>query len=162
MSLMTIDLISVGKISSTYLKEGIETYRRYLHPRWTLREKEVKEARIPKNASPKDIENVKEEESKALMEATGPDAFIIALTPDGRMCDSLSFANMIEDIADRGYRYIAFWIGGSHGISDSYKRKAHMRLSLSKLTFPHQLTRLIISEQLFRALKILNNDPYHK
>ena len=159
---MTIDLISVGRISSTYLKEGIETYRRYMHPRWTLREKEVKEARIPKNASPKDIEKVKREESDALLNATSPDAFIIALTPEGRMRDTLSFAKMIEDISDRGYKHIAFWIGGSHGISESHKKKAHMRMSLSKLTFPHQLTRLIISEQLFRALKILNNEPYQK
>lgn len=159
---MTIDLIAVGKMSSGYLKEGIDTYRRYLHPRWTLREKEVKEARIPKNASPKDIENVMDEESRALMDATDPDAFIIALTPEGKMRDSLSFAKMIEDISDRGYKHIVFWIGGSHGISDSYKKKAHMRLSLSKLTFPHQLTRLVLTEQLFRALKILNNEPYQK
>ncbi|MFW6285456.1 MAG: 23S rRNA (pseudouridine(1915)-N(3))-methyltransferase RlmH, partial [Bacillota bacterium] len=148
---LTIDLIAVGKMQNKDLKAAIETYRRYLHPRWALREKEVKEARLPKNASEKDIEHVKEEESKALLDATDDDAFIIALAVEGKMHDSVQFARTIQEIGERGYRHIVFWIGGSHGIHNDYKKKAHMRLSLSKMTFPHQLTRLMISEQLFRA-----------
>ncbi|MFW6298138.1 MAG: 23S rRNA (pseudouridine(1915)-N(3))-methyltransferase RlmH [Bacillota bacterium] len=159
---LTIELIAVGKMQNRDLKSAIDTYRRYLHPRWALKETEVKEARLPKNASEKDIERLKEEESKALLNATNDDAYIIALAIEGTMQDSERFAQSIREIAEQGFKHIVFWIGGSHGIHDAYKKKAHMRLSLSSMTFPHQLTRLLISEQLFRALKILSNETYHK
>ena len=159
---MTIDIIAVGKLSESYLKEGIDTYKNYMTPRITLNQVEVKEEKIPKNPSTTDIEKVKQEESRRLLDATPDKAFIIALTPEGSMKKSEAFASMIEDAKSHGFSRIVFWIGGSHGISESVKRKAHIKLSLSKLTFPHQLTRLILSEQIFRALKISNNESYHK
>jgi 23S rRNA (pseudouridine1915-N3)-methyltransferase len=159
---LNIEIIAVGKISDAYIKEGIDIYKNYMAPRITLTQKEVKEDKIPKSASAKDIENVKLAESKRLLEATNDKAFIIALTPEGSMKKSERFASMIEDIKSRGFSQIVFWIGGSHGISETIKKKAHMQFSLSKLTFPHQLTRLILAEQVFKALKISNNESYHK
>lgn len=159
---MTIDIIAVGKLSENYLKEGIDTYKNYMTPRIMMNLMEVKEEKIPKNPSKRDIEKVKIAESSRLMEMTNNKAFIVALTPEGTMKKSEGFASMIENAKSRGFSRIVFWIGGSHGISEDAKRKAHLKLSLSKLTFPHQLTRLILAEQVFRALKISNNEPYHK
>ena len=159
---MNIEIIAVGKISDAYIKEGIDIYKNYMTPRITLTQREVKEEKIPKSASAKDIEKVKSAESERLLEATNEKAFIIALTPEGSMKKSEPFASMIEDIKSRGFSQIVFWIGGSHGISETIKKKAHMQFSLSKLTFPHQLTRLILAEQVFKALKISNNESYHK
>jgi len=158
---MNIEIISVGKIKEPFVLDGIRHYKKYLSKFAKLAFTHVNPEKPPKNASKSDIQNLKEKESDKLLSKV-KESHVIALSPEGQRVTSESFSRLIKDIQIYKGSKVTFVIGGSHGLSDRLKRNCDNVLSLSSLTFPHQLTALILTEQLFRAFKIMNNEPYHK
>lgn len=158
---MTIDIISVGKIKEPFVLDGIAHYHKYLKPFTTLSFLHVTPAKIPKKPSQGDINQVKQKEAQAIRKQKKK-GYTIALSPEGKTVTSHTFARLIKDIGIYHDSTITFIIGGSYGIDEGFKRECDLIISMSRLTFPHQLSALILSEQLFRAFKINNNEPYHK
>ena len=154
---MSIRIIAVGKIKEKYLREGINEYKKRLAPWINLHEAEVKESK--NSESPADA--VKDEGEK-IMKQLRSDSYIIALSPEGRQCSSIDLAKQIETLLSSGKSKIDIIIGGPEGLSSEIKKGAHLQLSLSRLTFSSQIARFIIAEQLFRVMKIIKKEPYHR
>lgn len=159
---MNIDIICIGDIKEKYLRDAIKEYKKRIGAYAKLDIIELKEERLPNNPSKKDIELAISAEGGAIINKLGPRSYKIALCIEGKQLDSLDFARKIEDITLDGYSDISFIIGGSDGLSPEVKALADYKLSFSKMTFPHQLMRLILVEQVYRGFKILKGEPYHK
>ncbi len=158
---MKIDIISVGKLKEDFVLKGIKHYQKPLSKFAQLNLLSVKAHNLPDNASGKDRETAKQKEGDAL-EAKAKPSVKVALSPEGKKLSSEAFAQLIEHTQTYDGSKLTFFIGGSYGLSSSLKTSCDHIISLSPLTFPHQLTALILSEQLFRAYKIINNETYHK
>lgn len=158
---MKITIISVGKLKEKYLLEGIKEYSKRLSKYTKLDIIEVQDEHAPEALSPKDMEKIKEKEGKKILSKL-KDSFVIALVLDGKQLSSPELANKIEEIKTYHSSKITFIIGGSLGLSNEVIEKANFKLSFSRMTFPHQLMRLILLEQVYRSFRILNNQPYHK
>lgn len=159
---MNITIITVGKIKEKYLTLGIEEYSKRLSKYCKLNIIEVPDEKAPDNLSHKDIENVKDKEGEKILKRIPNDSYVIALEIKGHRFDSEELAKKIEDIQIYNSSHIVFLIGGSHGLSNKIQRHSDLELSFSKLTFPHQLMRLFLLEQIYRSFRINNNEPYHK
>ena len=159
---MNIMILSVGKLKEKYLKQGIEEYIKRLTPYAKVSVIEIPDEPAPENMSPAEIEGVKEAEGKKLLAKVNQDTYVIALAIQGKQLTSEDLASEIDRLATYGRSKIAFIIGGSNGLSDEVLARADMKLSFSKMTFPHQLMRLILVEQIYRAFKINRGEPYHK
>ncbi len=159
---MIIDIIAVGKIKEKYINEGIKEYSKRLSRYATLNIIGVDDEKAPENLSDKDQEIVKKKEGERILSKISQDAYVIALTIDGKSLSSQGLADKINNLMIEGSSHIAFVIGGSLGLSDEVIKKAQMKLSFSKMTFPHQLMRLILLEQVYRSFRIIRNEPYHK
>jgi 23S rRNA (pseudouridine1915-N3)-methyltransferase len=161
---MKISIISVGKIKEKYLREAIDEYSKRLSKFCTLNITEVDEivAKVENESNIKKSVELEGEEIISKLNSFAKNSFIFALDIDGKELSTIDFKNKISDIKLSGISDIVFVIGGSYGLSDEVKNRANMRLSFSKMTFPHQLFRLILLEQVYRAFKIENNEPYHK
>jgi 23S rRNA (pseudouridine1915-N3)-methyltransferase len=157
-----IRILAVGKIKERANKELIGEYVKRLIPYVKLEIAEVDEVSLPKNASDADVEILKEKESEKLLSQIAPSHHVILLDLDGKSLNSLAFSDYIFKQYVDGNSDITFVIGGSHGVSQAMRRRADFRLKLSEMTFPHQLARLILLEQVYRAYKIHHNEPYHK
>ena len=170
---MKISIITVGKIKEKYLKEAIDEYSKRLSKFCFLSIIEVDEA-VAKVENESSIKKVLEEEGKAILSKidvgsksirkgnSSSNAYIFILDINGKELSTIDFKNKMSEIKLSGVSDIAFVIGGSYGLSDEVKKKANMKLSFSKMTFPHQLFRVILLEQIYRVFKIENNEPYHK
>ncbi len=158
---MKMTIISVGKIKEKYLIEGIKEYSKRLSKYTKLDIIEVQDEHAPESLSTKDMEKVKEKEGKKILSKL-KDSFVIALVIDGKQLSSTELANKIEEIKTYHSSSITFIIGGSLGLSNEVIKRANFKLSFSKLTFPHQLMRLVLLEQIYRSFRINNNEPYHK
>ena len=158
---MEIRIISVGKLKDKALQSLVENYRKMLSKYTKITLLEVKDEAEVKNATTKDIDSLLEKEAEQVKKQLKP-GYTIALAIEGKMFGSEELANQIEHIKTYKNSTINFLIGGSYGLSESLKKEANMLISFSPLTFPHQLMRVILLEQLFRSMKILNNEPYHK
>ena len=128
----------------------------------TLTVDEVREELLPKNASPKDEETVKAEEGRRILERIPEGTYAILLDVRGKQLSSEAFAARMEELAVEGKSRLAFVIGGSLGVSEEVRRRADFRLSFSPMTFPHQLMRVVLLEQIYRTFKIRANETYHK
>ena len=159
---MNISIISVGKIKEKYLKLGIEEFSKRLSKYCKLELVELEDEKCPENLSPKDMLIVKEKEGKKILSKVKNNSYVIALAIDGKNLSSEELADTISKLAVRGNSHITFIIGGSLGLSDEVLNRADYKLSFSKMTFPHQLMKLILLEQVYRAFRINNNEPYHK
>lgn len=159
---MHIDVICVGKLKEKYWRDAVDEYAKRLGRYCSFSVIERKETRLPANPSPADEEDVKKAESKAVLDAVKDGSYVIALDVQGRQYDSPALAEFLEDRMNRGTGRIAFLIGGSLGLSREALASADMRLSFSKMTFPHQLMRVILSEQIYRCFKIIRGETYHK
>ncbi len=159
---MIIELLTVGKIKENYLNDAIDEYTKRLSKYATIKQTEVKETKLPKSASDKDIDRVIETESERLFNKIKNDAYVVALAIEGKQFSSERFARHLEEVMTYESHHFVFLIGGSHGLSERLKRRANLLWSFSKLTFPHQLMRVIVLEQVYRAMKINHNEPYHK
>ncbi len=158
---MEIHIVCVGKIKEKYLINGIKEYSKRLSKYTKVVISEVNDVMAPENLSEAEQEIVKEKEAEKLRKQI-KDSFVIALALDGKMHDSVELAKEIEKIQTYHSSRITFLIGGSLGLSKSLLKEANLLLSFSKMTFPHQLMRLILLEQVYRSFRILNNEPYHK
>ncbi len=151
-----INIIAVGKIKEIFLTNGISEYLKRLSAYENVRLTEVKEINYKETA-----ENIKRE-GLLILEKITPDDFVITLEIEGKQIDSVSFAQKISELQTYGNSRITFVIGGSNGLSDEVKARSNFKLSFSKFTFPHQLMRLILLEQIYRAYTIINHKEYHK
>ena len=158
---MNITIITVGKLKEKYLKEAINEYSKRLTKYCSLEIIEVADEKTPENASAKEEENIKLKEGQSILKHI-KDMYVIALDLKGKMISSDELAGFIEDRALSGSSHITFIIGGSLGISQEVLNRCHYKLCFSKMTFPHQLFRVMLLEQIYRAFRIIKGEPYHK
>ena len=159
---MNISIISVGKIKEKYLKLGIEEFSKRLSKYSKVEFIELDDEKCPENLSEKDMIIVKKKEGNKILSKIKNNSYVIALAIDGKNLSSEELAKKISSLAVSGKSHITFVIGGSLGLSDDVLKRANYKLSFSKMTFPHQLMKLILLEQVYRAFRINNNEPYHK
>ena len=159
---MNISVISVGKLKEKYLKLGIEEFSKRLSKYCKLDLIELEDEKCPENLSEKDMEIVKNKEGQRILSKIKNNSYVISLAIDGKNLSSEELADTISKLAVRGNSHITFIIGGSLGLSDEVLKRADYKLSFSKMTFPHQLMKLILLEQVYRSFRINNNEPYHK
>lgn len=159
---MNITFVTVGKLKEKYLKQGIAEYVKRLSAYCKIDIIEVADEKAPEELSAAEMDMVKKKEGKRILSKINPDAYVIALAIDGKQYSSEEFARFLEKLANHGRSKIVFVIGGSLGLSDEVLKRANIQLSFSKMTFPHQLMRLVLAEQVYRAFKIIRGEPYHK
>lgn len=159
---MKIKIIAIGKIKENYLKEGINEYIKRLKPYVDITIEEVNDSPIKDNPSFGDIEKAKNEECLRALKHIKDSDYLITLDMNKKEMDSIEFASFLKKKFELGRSSITFIIGGSYGLSDTVKARANDSISLSKMTFLHQMTRLILLEQIYRGFKINNHETYHK
>ncbi|MGL5616303.1 MAG: 23S rRNA (pseudouridine(1915)-N(3))-methyltransferase RlmH [Sarcina sp.] len=159
---MNITVISVGKLKEKYLKDAINEYSKRLTRYCKLTIVELPDEKTPDNASEKEELIIKEKEGQLILSKIKENAYVIAMDLGGKEITSEQFSREIENCAVTGNSNIVFLIGGSLGLSDEVKKRANYKLCFSKMTFPHQLFRVMLLEQIYRAFRISNNEPYHK
>ena len=159
---MNIENLCVGKIQEDYLKDAVAEYSKRLSKYCTLKITEVEDEKTVDKQSVAEDELVKKREGERLLKHLKEQAFVVVLDIDGRMMDSVGFSQLLADTALRSVSHIQFVIGGSLGLSPEILNKADLKLSFSKMTFPHQLMRVILLEQVYRAYRIMHHEPYHK
>ena len=159
---MNITLYTVGKIKENFYRQAIEEYTKRLGRYCRLRIVEVADEKTPDHASPAAEAQIRQKEGERLLKQIKDGTYLVALAIEGKKMDSIAFAEKIQQLGLHGTSEIGFVIGGSLGLSDSVLSRADMKLSFSDLTFPHQLMRVILLEQIYRAYRIISNEPYHK
>lgn len=159
---MRISLVCVGKLKEKYLSSGVEEYVKRLSRYCNLEIIELTDEKTPDNAG-EALENIiKNKEGERILKAIKEDSYCIALAIEGSMLSSEQLADKINSLGISGVSHISFVIGGSLGLSQEVLQRADYKLSFSKMTFPHQLMRMILLEQIYRSYRIINNQPYHK
>jgi|SRR5699024_4543622 len=159
---MHIQIIGVGKVREKYLKLGIAEFEKRLQPYCKLSIIELADEQAPENLSEKELNLVKNKEGERILSRVKETDYVIALDIQGKQHSSESLSVMIEQLSYQGKNKIVFLIGGSNGLSDTVLKRANDKLSFSKMTFPHQLMKLILLEQVYRGFKIMKGEPYHK
>ncbi|NEW07306.1 23S rRNA (pseudouridine(1915)-N(3))-methyltransferase RlmH [Paenibacillus sp. SYP-B3998] len=159
---MHIQILTVGKLKERYLVDGIAEYVKRLGPYAKMQMIEVPDEKAPESMSPAEEQQVKHKEGERLLAALRPEAYVVALAIDGEMWTSEQLASSLDKLATYGRSQVAFIIGGSLGLSNELLRRADMRLSFGRMTLPHQLMRLVLVEQIYRAMRINRGEPYHK
>lgn len=159
---MKITLICVGKLKEKYLTQGVEEYTKRLSRYCTLETIELVDEKTPENAGEALEKIIKKREGERILKVIKEDSYCIALAIEGKMLSSEELAGKIDTLGVTGSSHISFVIGGSLGLSEEVLNRADYKLSFSKMTFPHQLMRMILLEQIYRAYRIINKQPYHK
>lgn len=161
--MQNVDLICVGKLNASYFSAGVAEYQKRLGGFCNFRIIELPEVTIAdKNASDKQIEKALQKEGEAILHAVRKGAYLVALCVEGKQISSEELASLLAQRAGSGAGDVTFVIGSSHGLDDSVKRAAQARISLGRITLPHQLARLVLTEQLYRACTINVGMKYHK
>ena len=159
--MLHIEIISVGKLKEDYLKSAISEYAKRLSKYCTLQITEIPEP-IPDKLNENIIEDIKNREGKKILKAVKKNNFVFVLDRKGKQLSSEEFAQRIDDLSLGSVSSIRFIIGGSLGLSEEVLNSANELLCFSKMTFPHQLIRVFLLEQIFRCFKILNHETYHR
>jgi 23S rRNA (pseudouridine1915-N3)-methyltransferase len=159
--MVTVRIVAVGKIKEKFTKDEISEYLKRLSKYCKPSIVEVEEEKAFDN-SPSDIERILKKEGENLLKQIKPNDYVVLLDLHGEEIDSIKFSKIVEKIQTQGFSTIDFVIRGSNGLSDEVRKRSNFKLKLSPLTFTHQMTRVIILEQVYRAFKILNNEVYHK
>ena len=159
---MKITIIAVGKIKEKFYRDAVAEYEKRLGRYCKLEIIQVEDEKTPGRVGTSLTELVKQKEAERILKYIREDAFVVALEIQGDMYDSEGFAEQIEKLATKGVSHIQFIIGGSLGLHEEVCKKADHAVSFSKMTFPHQLMRVILLEQIYRAYRIINGEPYHK
>ena len=159
---MKLTLVVVGKIKEKYFTMAIDEYKKRLGRYARLEIVEVADEKTLEGASAAQGEQIKKKEAERILKNIRDDAYVITLEINGKMLDSIELSEKIESLAVQGVSHIVFVIGGSLGLHSSVSSRADFKLSFSKLTFPHQLMRVILLEQIYRSYRIIENEPYHK
>ena len=156
-----INIICVGKLKEGYLKQAVEEYSKRLKKYCELNIIEISDEQLPSKINDSIIEQVKEKECKKIMENIRNDSYVIPLDLRGKQYTSEEFSNKIDNIQTQGYSNITFIIGGTLGLTNEILNRANETICFSKMTFPHQLIRVFLLEQIFRGFKISKNETYH-
>lgn len=159
---MNITVISVGKLKEKYLKEAVQEYSTRLTKYCKLDIIEVPDEKAPENMSAAEEDIVKLKEGQTILKNIKDGTYVIALAIQGKQLSSEKFSELISGLGLRGKSNIAFVIGGSLGLSEEVLKRADYHLSFSAMTFPHQLMRVILLEQIYRGFRIIKGEPYHK
>ena len=152
----------MGKIKEKFYRDAILEYSKRLSKYCNLQIIEVADEKTSETASTNEMEIVKNKEGERLLKHLKERDFVIALAIQGTQQDSVAFSKYIENLGLTGNSSVAFVIGGSLGLSNDLLARSDAQISFSKMTFPHQLMRVILLEQIYRAMRIMNNEPYHK
>ena len=159
---MKITIITVGKIKEKYLKDAIAEYSKRLGKYCKLEIVEVADEKTPDNASEVVEDSIRSKEAERILKYVKDDAYVVTLEINGKQLTSEELADKIEKLGVQGTSHITFIIGGSIGLGKEVLAKSNYALSFSKMTFPHQLMRVILLEQIYRSYRIINGEPYHK
>ena len=159
---MKITLVTVGKIKEKFFEDAIKEYSKRLSRYCKLEILQVADEKTPEGASEAVELQIKEKEGQRILSLIRDDAYVIALAIEGKMLDSEELAERIEKLGVSGISQIVFVIGGSLGLSAQVMKRADYALSFSRMTFPHQLMRVILLEQIYRSYRIIAGEPYHK
>ncbi len=159
---MKITILCVGKVKEKFYREGISEFTKRLSRYCKLEIIEVADEKTTEDASETEIRIIKEKEGERILKNIKEDAYVVCLCIDGKQLNSEELSDKIEKLGVQGISHICFVIGGSLGLADDVVKRANFRLSFSPMTFPHQLMRLILLEQIYRAYRIMNHEPYHK
>lgn len=159
---MKIKIISVGKLKEKYLKMGIDEYAKRLSRYCKLELIEVPDEKAPENLSATEMEQVKEKEGQRILSKIKNGDYCFAMAIEGKQLSSEKFAEELDKLSTSGKSQFVFVIGGSLGLSDSVMKRSQQQLSFGKLTYPHQLMRLVLVEQVYRSFRINLGEPYHK
>lgn len=159
---MQIKIISVGKLKEKYLKQGIEEYAKRLGKYCKFEVVEVPDEKAPENLSEAEMLIVKDKEGERILGKIRDTEYVFALTLDGKLYSSEEFAATIDQLTTQGKSQITFVIGGSLGLADKVINRANTKISFGKMTYPHQLMRLILTEQIYRGFRIIHGHAYHK
>ena len=159
---MKITILCVGKVKEKFYRDGIEEFTKRLSRYCKLDIIEVPDEKTTEDASETEIRIIKEKEGERLLKNIKEDAYVICLCIDGKQLSSEALSEKIEKLGIQGTSHIYFVIGGSLGLADEVVKRADFKLSFSPMTFPHQLMRVILLEQVYRSYRIINHEPYHK
>ncbi len=159
---MRITLIAVGKIKERFYTDAIAEYEKRLSKYIKLEIIELADEKTPENMSDREAEQIKSREGERILSRIPAGAYVIALAIQGRPLSSEELSEKLESLGLQGDSHVAFIIGGSIGLADGVLKAADFKLSFSKMTFPHQLMRVILLEQIYRSFRIMRNEPYHK
>lgn len=159
---MKVKIITVGKLKEKYLKDGIAEYSKRMSHFTKFEIVELADEKTPDNASAAQNQQIMKKEGERILAKISERDYVIVLAIEGKQLSSEAFSQVIADATLRGYSDIVFVIGGSLGLADKVKKRANLRLSFGLLTLPHQLMRLVLSEQIYRAFMIQQGSPYHK
>ena len=159
---MNITIVCVGKIKEKFYTMAVEEYVKRLSRYCQLKIVELKDEKTPDGASDNVVEGIKDKEGARILEAIKDNSYVIALAIEGKQLDSVELSKKMDQLMLEGNSNVVFVIGGSLGLSKQVLARADYKLSFSKMTFPHQLMRVILLEQVYRGFRISNNEPYHK
>lgn len=159
---MKITILAVGKIKEKFFREALEEYGKRLSRYCRLEIVEVMDEKTPDHAGEALKEQILQKEAVRILGKINDDAYVITLEILGKELDSVSFSGMLQQLGVAGKSQIVFVIGGSLGLHESVSRRADRKISFSHMTFPHQLMRVILCEQIYRGFRIMNGEPYHK
>lgn len=159
---MRISILCVGKVKEKFYRDAIDEFSKRLSRYCKLEIIEVADEKTPDNASDIEVKQIKDKEGERILKNIKDDAYVVTLCIDGKQLDSEELADKIALLGVRGTSHICFIIGGSLGLADAVVKRADYKLSFSKMTFSHQLMRVILLEQIYRAYRIINKEPYHK
>ena len=160
--MLSVDIICIGKLKESYWREAVAEYAKRLSPFCVFSVTELPEERLPDNPAPGDVARGLKAEGERVLARCQRGGLVIPLCVEGDELSSRELAGRISSAAANGTNRIQFIIGGSHGLSDEVKARGGLRLSMSPMTFPHQLARVMLCEQLYRAFSIINGNKYHK
>ncbi|MBQ7956171.1 MAG: 23S rRNA (pseudouridine(1915)-N(3))-methyltransferase RlmH [Lachnospiraceae bacterium] len=159
---MKIDIVCVGKVKEKFYRDAVDEYAKRLSKYCKFEIIEVDDEKTPDKASETVEEQIKQKEAQRILSKLKDDSFVITLEILGKKLDSPNFAKLIDSVGQNGKSHIQFVIGGSLGLHESVSKRADRKISFSDMTFPHQLMRVILSEQIYRGYRIINGEPYHK
>ncbi|MCZ8517638.1 23S rRNA (pseudouridine(1915)-N(3))-methyltransferase RlmH [Paenibacillus filicis] len=159
---MNIQIVSVGKLKESYLVQGIAEYVKRLGPYAKVQLIEVPDEKAPETMSAAEEAQVKAREGERILAQLREGAYVVALAIDGKPLSSEELARHVQELATYGRSHVAFVIGGSLGLAPAVLARAELKLSFGRMTLPHQLMRLVLVEQVYRAFKIMRGEPYHK
>lgn len=159
---MNITILCIGKLKETYWTDAVQEYSKRLSKYCTLTINELKEEKAPENPSAAEETAVKEAEGRTILKQIKKESYVIALEIQGKELTSEALSSKMESLGIAGKSDIVFLIGGSIGLSEEVLARADYRLSFSKMTFPHQMMRVVLLEQIYRSFKIMRNETYHK
>lgn len=159
---MKITIITVGKLKEKYWKDAVAEYQKRLSRYCKLELLEVQDEKTPDQANTSADDGIRSKEGERILKLIRPDSFVVTLEIQGKMLSSEELADKIESLGIQGQSHLTFVIGGSIGLGKEVQKRSDFALSFSRMTYPHQLMRVILLEQIYRSYRIINGEPYHK